>query len=217
MQSPEDAPGNTEAIALPYEPWEAATGGILLLLITLLIVSIELPNQAKTRPSACLNWSSLIYSCISLLGFGATTLLAASLVGSKIPGWPIFWHVFFGVFGFQILLKQTNITVFDKGVLTIQDWIQKALDNAVAESLKKEVSQKNLATIETANKLRLLPEKDLNLYVEQFLGTGSVEQLGEGARKSSADSRHYKAFALAKQKPQNAAAIVKNRSGEPGQ
>ncbi len=33
---------------------------------------------------------------------------------------------FFGVFGFETVLKNTNITMFDKGVLTIQTWIEKA-------------------------------------------------------------------------------------------
>ena len=190
----------------PYEPLDAV---LAVAFLTLLLVFIEVPFQSKTRPTACLHWSTFLYFLISTIGYCAGTFLAANVASPNLPGHPLFWHVFFGVFGFHILLRQTNITIFDKGVLTIQDWIQKALDKAVSESLKTELSQDLQATISAARRLKELPEKELNLYVEQYLGAGKVATLEDGAASSGTDPGHYKAFALARHKPEGAEAILK--------
>lgn len=198
--------GASNSASQLYDPVHAI---LAVACLSLLLTLIELPVKAKTRPTACFHWSTFLYFLISSLGYLAGTFLASSLVENRFPGWPLFWHVFFGVFAFHILIKHTNITMFDKGVLTIQDWVQKALEKAMAESLDKEAHQIQEAAIATAEKLRALPEPRLNTFVEQYLGSGSVEKLEIAARASNADPSHYKALDLALREPRGASAILK--------
>ncbi|MEM6454704.1 MAG: hypothetical protein AAF772_06385 [Acidobacteriota bacterium] len=88
----------------------------------------------------------------------------------------------------------------------------KALDNAAFESLEKELKKSNDTEIALTEKLKNLPEQQINLYVEQYIGSGSVQKLNQEAQNSEAEPRHYKALALAREKPQQAAAIVENQA-----
>lgn len=205
MQGLEDANGTA---ALPYAPIDAIVAVVLL---AALLTAIEIPAKAKTSPRTCFNWGTLVYFLISAVGYTATTFLAASAAGSRLPGWPLFWHVFFGVFGFHILLRQTNVTIFDKGVLTIHEWVQKALDQAVALSIDRDLDRHQERAIRVAGELRDLPRTELNLYVEQYLGKGSAAELVQQAEGSQSDPAHYLALALAQQKPREASAILKSR------
>jgi len=193
---------------LPYNPFYAILAAVA---VTLLITAIELPSRVKARLSACLNWSSFTYFLILALGNVAGTFLAGSLIGTRLPQWPMFWHVFFGVFGFEIVLKNTNITVFDKGVLTIEEWIGKALANAVEAAQSRDANWTMETAVETAERLRDMPEARLNVYIDQYLGKGKATELQQDAVASGSEPAHYKAFALAQVNPRAAAAILKSK------
>lgn len=205
MQGTEDGSG---AAALLYTPIDAV---LWVVVLSVLLTAIEVPWKAKTGLRACLNPGTLAYLIISVVGYTATTFLAASIVGTRIAGSPLFWHVFFGVFGFHILLRQTNVTVFDKGVLTIHEWVQKALEQAMASSVDRDLDRRQEAAIRVAGELRNLPRPDLNGYVERYLGAGSVAELEREAGASGSDPAHYLALALAQEKPREAAAIQRGR------
>ena len=72
-----------------------------------------------------------------------------------LPGPRWLWYAFVGVFGFEVILKNMNLTLFGKGVLTINDWIQKARDVTVAGAIKSQTT-KNVAHLNNlANTLRM--------------------------------------------------------------
>lgn len=79
-------------------PFEAVLAVVVL---SALLTAIEVPARAKASPRACFNVGTLFYFLISALGYTATTFLAASAAGTRIPGPPLFWHVF-GAFGFAL-------------------------------------------------------------------------------------------------------------------
>jgi hypothetical protein len=194
------------AAALPYSLLDAI---LLVVAITLLLAAIEVPSSAKAGFSACFNWSSFIYFVILAIGHVAATFLAGNLVGTTLPGSPLFWHAFFGIFGFQTVMKHTNITVFDKGVLSIEEWTRKALDNAVVASQGRYAESTMNAEFETAEQLNKIDEQRLNAYIEQYLGTGKAVELQRAAEASGSAPKYYKAWALAQAKPRQAAAIIR--------
>jgi hypothetical protein len=207
MQAPTPGGADGAAAQISYNPLHAILAAVA---VTLLVTAIELPSHVKARLRACLNWSSFTYFLILALGNVAGTFLAGSLVGTKLPQWPLFWHVFFGVFGFHIVLKNTNVTVFDKGVLTIEAWISKALANAIEASQSRDADWTIATAVEAAERLREVPEAKLNAYIEQYLGPGKAAELQQAAAASGSEPTHYKAFALAQVNPRAAAAVLKS-------
>ena len=164
------------------------------------IALIEVPTKAKTPLRQCFGWPSALY--VALLSFGnvVTTLLASQAV-DKLPlslaPYYFLFAAFFGVFAFETVLKNTNITMFDKGVLTIQDWIEKALNFAAAASIDRLENLKDLEEKERFDELMKLPEKDLNTRILNQMGAGVVPKLDAEAMSDGADSKQYKALRLA--------------------
>lgn len=167
--------------------------------LSLLIAFIEIPSQSKSQIRACFVAPSFIYWVVLSFGNGITTLLASlavvKLPASLAPYYSLFM-AFFGVFGFETVLKNTNITMFDKGVLTIQNWIEKAANAAVAAAIAK---QEDLTAQERdilVDQLMKLPGAEINARVLDKMGAGAVKKLDAAAKASSADPKLYKVFQL---------------------
>ncbi len=118
-----------------------------------------------------------------------------------------FWFAFIGVFGFEALLQKINLTFDGKGVLTINDWIVKARNNAVASAIKAQADAEHERAQLLAQRLRTIPEDELNAHILTLLGKSPLE-LDNAARAAAANPILYKALALAYGVPERAAAIV---------
>lgn len=120
--------------------------------LSLLIGVIELSYRSNAGLGACRSSAAVLYLLILSIGNAATTLLAAvttagffvsttTTASTPSQSAPLalpfrwFWYAFLGVFGFEALLQNMNLTFFGKGVLSISDWIGKARDNAVASAV----------------------------------------------------------------------------------
>jgi hypothetical protein len=116
-----------------------------------------------------------------------------------------------GVFAFHFVLSHTNVTVFQKGVLTIEDWITKALDNAIGPANQKEARLTEERTQRLIGDLRLAltDEGRLNAHIDNAMGAGTAAKLSQEASASGADVKTYKFLAFATAKPDKAGAIVK--------
>jgi hypothetical protein len=86
--------------------------------------------------------------------------------------------------------------MFDKGVLTIQHWIDKALDAAAAAAIDRQETLKQTAENKLVAKLMERTETDINTRVLSKFGAGKVEALDAAALASSADTKLYKVFQL---------------------
>src|SRR6266545_2847916 len=129
-------------------------------------------------------------------------------LGAKLPGPVWIWAAFLGVFGFQGILTRINVTVFGKGVLTIEDWIAKAEETAVARANEIYTDARFAQAQKTAGKLASLPEADLNAHVTTHLGIAVIAELEKAAKDAKANAALLKAQALASQKPNEAKAIA---------
>jgi hypothetical protein len=101
--------------------------------------------------------------------------------------------------------------VFDKGVLTIQGWINKARDSAVEAAVSRSVRKGRDLALAAASRLLELPNDQLNTHILQSFGPGSVAP-GKAAQDDSADPKYYKALELATKEPVKAASIVRQLS-----
>lgn len=175
--------------------------------LSILVAIIEIPWTSKTRLWSSLGTYFWVYLVILIVGNSMTTWVAGAMIPKEWPIPACISGAFLGVFGFQVILKNMNLRVFDKGVLSIEDWISKARDLAVANAVHEHAVSKRQQEIKIAEKLKVDPS--LNTYVTQFLGPGTVVELDALAEANGADKNLIKAFALAIQKPEDSAALCK--------
>ena len=158
--------------------------------LSLLIAFIEIPTKSKSRLRACLVWPSVFYWLVLSFGNVVTTMLASlavvKLPATLAPYLPVLTP-FFGVFGFETVLKNTNITMFDRGVLTIQSWIDKAATAATAAAIVKEEDISEQEEQGLVDRLKKLNDQEIN---------ARVLELEAAARTSGADAKLYKVFQL---------------------
>jgi len=212
-----DAANPANAAPLSLAPTEFLWAIVIAAGLSLLIACIEIPSRAKSPFRACRNGSTVLYWLVLSFGNIVTTLLA-SIVVVKLPASlsPYYFLIaaFFGVFGFETVLKNTNITMFDKGVLTIQNWIEKALNAAAASAIDENEKLKEDARNLLVEKLKTLREDEINTRILQRMGPDAVKKLDAEALASSANSKLYKAFQLANTlSPSEAAALLRTKKG----
>lgn len=187
---------------------------LICIIITVVLASIETLYQSKASIRDCIGWTLFLYIGILAIGNSVATLLAFVTLDQKLPAqmdsWLPFVYAFFGIFAFEGVMSNTNVNFFDKGVLTIQDWIRKARDPAVASALERQVQRGQNLITQSADTLARLDEAKLNTYIAQFLGADVVQQIELDAQASNADVKLYKALTLASKAPKETVAIMKN-------
>lgn len=193
--------------------------GVLSSLFTLLISPIEIRFRAKTANfSACWGSAFWLYWTILALGNLIGALLAVPMLEARLPLElaPVssLMSAFAGVFAFQGVLSNTNVTVFGKGMLTIDDWIERARSSAVADALEKSAMRSQDEILRSADAIARLPEAQLNGHLLRLFGDDNagekLAKITQRAHDSGADEQHYKALVLATQFPSEAAALVRN-------
>lgn len=176
------------------------------------IVILLIGNAATTLTAAATTKSFFISDTVSnpasapSLANAKETAGDANNVVSEKPAYAWFWFAFLGVFGFEALLQKINITFDGKGFLTINDWIAKARNNAVAAAIKAQADAEHERAQLLAKRLRAIPEDELNTHVLTLLGKDATE-LDNAAKAAGANSILYKALALAYGSPDRASAI----------
>lgn len=179
--------------------------------LTLLIALIEIPAKSKVSAKACYwNGPFPLYVVILALGNSVAALLA-SLV--PLPGplvtFAAFFNGFFGVFAFQGVMSNTNITFLDKGVLTIEDWIAKARDYAVAAAIVKQAKDEDREKNKIALELQQLDEGKLDTYIDNKLGNAAFLEIQTLAKTHGTNAVLYKALAFTDRNLAAAIAVAK--------
>jgi hypothetical protein len=207
-----------------------AIGLAVGLTLLIAIIEILFQSKLRNVRLCCCTMGFVFYVLVLIIGNVASTLVAHSLVTALVaqpaanpsagtqpaaagqpadkPGVaravfasvPWFWAAFLGVFAFEAILQRINLTFFDKGVLTISDWISKARDGAVAAAVKSHATALVRRERQLADRIAgntNLTDQDLNAHVHNVLGAGRVQELEQAAAASSANPRLIKALALA--------------------
>jgi len=190
----------TDALALPTHIGWAIFFAIAL---SAILASIEIVREAKKPLASCMIWQSLLYVVLLAFGNVITTLLAAVpavKTGPAYAHYHFLFAAFLGVFAFETILRNMNVTVLDKGVFTIQDWLDKAKVNAAAAAIANDVRRTALDHGNLANRLSQIEEQQLNAFLAAKMpladGTSIVAKLEAEAYANNANPRLYKAYAL---------------------
>jgi len=181
----------------------------LVLVFTYQRCRIDIHQAAKVRKEACSSGEFFLYVTIAITGNSVATFLASNLLSQKFaPGLVALCSAFLGVFAFQGVLSNTNITLFGKKALTFEEWMTKAQDNAIAKANAQEVQLVNIERLAAAHELRQLSEADFNTYVAYYLDENAIAQLTVKAQALQTDPILYKALALVSNRPEDVRAIL---------
>src|SRR3982751_6675017 len=123
--------------------------GIMAALATCLLVVVEILFQTKGKATlqAIWVWELLPFALVFMAGNVVLAAVVVPLVlETTFPDvyWSLSWlqlyvlSAFIGIFGFEGLLSNTNISFFNKGLLAFQDWLDKARQPAVEAAITKQ-------------------------------------------------------------------------------
>lgn len=198
---------------------------IISSVLTILLALIQISTDSKsTDLRGILSLSLVFYILVMMIGNVITTLTSASIVNSYMTkktdadGTQIFligpiwiWYSFFGVFGFEAIIQKINITFFDQGVLSINDWLTKAKKAATAATLENIVK----LDFEDTQKLakQLIETKDttaIHTFASVKLGTDKYAEIVSSIDdNSNIDKDQYLAYLLSEQFPKEVSAGIK--------
>lgn len=158
----------------------------LTFFLSLVIYVIDLTSSSeRSRIRPLLSFSPVIYFLILFLGNVTSTLVTASYITSDetVRGIQLFqsnswfWYSVIGVFCFEAIIQNINITYSEKGVLTIRDWISKAKDRAVAKVIEKNIEIDHDEIQLLSSKILKLKESEINTHILDYLGKERFEKL----------------------------------------
>jgi len=155
-------------------------------ILSVIIYVIDLTSSSESsRIKPLFSFLPGIYFLILFLGNVMTTLITASFITSDetaqgialFQSYSWFWYAVIGVFCFEAIIQNINITYSDKGILTISDWISKAKDRAVAKIIERniEVNQDEIQIL--SSKILKLDESEINTHILDYLGKDRFEKL----------------------------------------
>jgi hypothetical protein len=177
---------------------------------------IDLQFRSKVEVASCFGKSALLYVALAGCFNSLTAALACGLLKDRIPGGPWlapFYYALFGVFAFEAVLSNTNITIYQKAVLAFEDWMDKARQPAVEAARVNQLERESDRAMALANRLVKLPVAKLNTYViEAFSkeGPALIDAGKDYAAKYNADASLYVALVFARTYPQKAKAAAQN-------
>ena len=159
---------------------------IFTFFLSIVIFVIDLTSSSeRSRIKPLISFLPLIYFTILFLGNVITTLTTASFIASDVTveafslfqsnRW--FWYSVIGVFCFEAIIQNINITYSEKGVLTISDWISKAKDRAVAKVIEKNIEIDNDEIQLLSGKIQKMEESEINTHILDYLGSDRFEKL----------------------------------------
>ena len=184
--------------------------------LTIIICLLEVFRGSKASLRACLGIPLLFYITIFITGNFIGTLLIFPILRDQIPGslleYMPFLSSFSAVFAFQGVISHANISLYENGVLTIEDWIKIAKDYATASAIERQVKIDNDNVIRRADIIKTLPDGELNTYIANFSGSESIQQIETDAAQARADSSLYKALWISSQHPISSESLVKRIS-----
>jgi len=159
---------------------------IFTFFLSIVIFVIDLTSSSeRSRIKPLISFLPFIYFTILFLGNVITTLTTASFIASDVTveafslfqsnRW--FWYSVIGVFCFEAIIQNINITYSEKGVLTISDWISKAKDRAVAKVIEKNIEIDNDEIQLLSGKIQKMEESEINTHILDYLGSDRFEKL----------------------------------------
>lgn len=119
-----------------------------------------------------------------------------------------FMFAFVGVFLFQVLVTNTDIWIFSKGVMAFQKWTSLVRTPAIGAAIEKESERDRRRQQLIADALYdVISETDLNTRIREIVGGEEADRLDANAQEAD-DSKLYKLLWLARRDPTAAESIL---------
>ncbi|MBC6400243.1 MAG: hypothetical protein GDA37_04370 [Ekhidna sp.] len=195
-------------------------------ILTILLALIQISADSKSPDiRGTLTLSFAFYILVMMIGNIITTLLSVSIVDNYMtkkddtneinqlfligPIW--IWYSFFGVFGFEAIIQKINITFFNQGVLSINDWLTKAKRAATAAALEKVVELSFEHTQKLAKQLAETKDtSDIHTFALVKLGDDKYNEVMSLINGNpNIDVDQYLSYLLSEQFPKEVRAEVK--------
>jgi hypothetical protein len=129
------------------------------------------------------------------------------------------FYALFGVFAFQTVLTNANVTIFEKSVLAFQEWTGKSRDPAVTSAQHRQVQVESNRSTALANKLIEIDTGKLRSCVlDAFKKAGErlIEDSKDYQQKCPGRREIYVALAFSRTFPDRAASCVKQEKSKFG-
>lgn len=200
---------------------------ILSILLVFIQVSYEIRPSSKGLHSIKCNFTLYFFLYLIIVAFGnvVTTFLASGIVDSillkesiskvkfdKVPLWLMYSVL--GVFGFEAIIKQINITFLDKELLTLNKWISKSKFTAVNIILVKITEEGFAVGQKLANKYYEKHKDDpqiIHTFASQVLDESAYEKIKEkGDGKEEIITEKLLVYTIANEQPQKLKAELEN-------
>ncbi len=202
------------ATSTAFDPnWTALlTGAVLLTFLLSFIVVLRAAQGVGLRSV----WSTqfLIYFVLASLGNVVSVSASVPLVaatGVVPPGPGFLWPLIIGIFGFEAILKNINVTFLEANALTISDWLKSAQELAVEQALTKDTDSREREVQKVADVLVELPIETLATQAAKTLGPDQVQQLRDEAGRFGFDESLHLALAMAVTDLDSARAVVNKK------
>lgn len=203
----------------------ASTFGLSLLSVgaEILIRALGRPDELGWDIRCCFTQAVGIYFVVALGCNVVGTALAWYELQSRFPEYmselgPLdyFLAAFSGTFILGVVLTNTNISLFSRGALTLQDWVSKTRDPAVVSAINKRAYRKRLLQDALKENIQALPRDELRADLLKHLGSEELQRLEKDALENGIeDTELYKVMRLVEVKPVEAKVLskrVKRRS-----
>jgi hypothetical protein len=209
-----------------YLDWGVLLGSTALLTVLSVVIellagsSVDFESGWKAR--SCWTKPAALYLALTLVANSLLAAIALPLLrnraGSAVETFLYFDYVlaaFAAVFFTKVVLSNTNITVFNNGLLEFQNWIIKARDPAIlAATAKQGTMQKELKYRMARDIKGSLPEKEIQSVLIDTLDQDEVSRLEDKARDTGADPTLYKLMQLAQHHQGEATALYKHAKNQ---
>jgi len=191
-------------------------------ILSILLSTIQVSSDAKAYDSRSLfTLPFFFFVVMSIIGNCMTTLVAIGIVDAfqedraqvlAGPRW--IWYSFVGVFGFELIVQKINITFFDQGVLSINDWITKAKKNATGATVERLANLLTEDGQKLANKLcEKLDDQSIKTLAMKQLGADGYQQLIDSIENiEEIDHVQFLAHILAEDAPKLIKAEIKAKN-----
>jgi len=207
-------------------PGIAVATVVLSVPLTFLLVALDIHRSAagEARYRAC-----AVASLPFFTFFAVGNAVAALLVPLMAPEWatktlfePLpdlfraLAYAFIGVVAFEVIISHLTYNILGQ-TYTLGDRINSFRGPAQEAAINREIEIVDRIQQKMARQLcALIPDKDLNSYIIQHLGTGEANRLTEQATAENANPLILKSTALAGRNLSEAKAIVRDAKKQKG-
>ncbi len=185
---------------------------IFVIIFTFVKVSFEIKSESNSYFYPCFNFLTVSYFLLVCITSIFVTILSLQFLNNVLTNGlqNPFIYAILGVFGFEVIIRKTNISMHDIGILTIQNWLSKAKEKAIAETVLKNAYHSRSLEYENLNQiLKRLNDSDLDFQINLLCPQNRLKEIKDLADKSG-NSHSYKAWVLVKEYPLETYALIKN-------